>query len=390
MGRTRWWQRIFGAGRTEAAGDSPRGREQARRYLCATEAASAAQRAIEAGDVAGAERAIDSGLAHDVEHGRLWELAAHVKLAQGQAPEAIRILELSPGDKERRRLLTALAMCQSGQVDAARLDLRQWSRCKQCPSEGRALLAWLELRDGDVEAARRALHRNLKDGADALTCQMLVVIDVAEDLPQATRRAAGYLAHVFARDEEVGRWLNMMEMGPRLARTEAPQEMIEQLAHELLRKPQVIGSLAAAQKIEPAAGRMELLRRALVRVVDDLPEPMVGIEALAMLSEAAGDFDDARRWARRGLREEPYSATLALLIDRLEDVCEDDAQGPRALAALRNAATARPEYADVRYALIRRYGRLGMKEQARRLARQWHEREPDNQLAQRAESELAA
>lgn len=364
--------------------------EAALRRARATECAAAAELALGREDLPGAERAVGDGLGHQPAHEHLLELKARCAMIHGRAAAAVEILDRLEGAGRRDarvRLLGKIARCQAGQADAAMLDLIAWSRQEDCPAQARVLLAALHQQRGDLESARRTLARNIARGPDVLTCQLQVLLDVQEDLPISTHRAAGYLAHAFIDETFSARFLSGMDLAQRNGAVSAPIEMIEQLAVQLAHRPGVIPTLIAAQKHQPAAGRIDMLRRALQRIADEVEDRARVAEALAELAELAGDIDDARRWARRGLRLAPYSVALALLLDRIGSGlrAEDDLQS---LDALRKAAAARPSYADVRRALIRRYQAAGFDKLARRAAERWLAEQPDNPQARAAFQEL--
>lgn len=359
-------------------------------YLAAEAAAERAEQALLVHDHAEARSAIRQGHHLAPQHPRLRELSARLAMADGHPELAVRLLDADPKPNAKRRLLLALAQCQAGRRLQAELQLRKWNRDPQCPSEGRALLAWLELEKENAAAARRVLTPNLRHGPDALTCQMLLMMDIAEQLPRATRKAVAYLSHAFCHDPHIARWLDSFHIAPKIDHLEAPLELIERLAEQLLERPHMIRSLIVAQQHRPSLGRIDLLRRALVRIVDRLAEPVIAVESLARLAHIAGDIDEARRWTRHGLKLEPYSASLALLLDQLADADQADDVSPRPLQVLRRAVAAKPQYSDLRRALILRYQKAGLSAQASRNAQRWIKQQPDNALAMRTYTEIVA
>jgi hypothetical protein len=110
-------------------------------------------------------------------------------------------------------------------------------------------------------------------------------------------------------------------------------------------------------------------------------------QAMAQLALLADDADDARRWAHRGLRVDPYSASLALVLARITD---DPAVGPPTHAILTAVAEAFPLYPDLQAALIRRDKAEGRDDDARRRLSLWLDRQPDHPLARQVQQELAA
>jgi tetratricopeptide (TPR) repeat protein len=356
----------------------------------ASECAASAELALHRRDTAGAVRAIARGLALEPTHAHLLELKARIELIHDRPGRAMDILQRLEGTgrrDDRVRLLIQLARCRTGEMDAAMLELTAWSRQEDCPAEARVLLAALQQGRGELEAARRTLQQNMARGPDVMTCQAMVVLEVRENLPASAHKAAGYLAHAFIDEAFSARFLASLRLTPRQAATHAPPEMVEQLAAQLLHKPGVIATLVAAQKLEPNAGRIELLRRALGRIAESAADGLAVAEAMAELAELAGDVQEARRWAKRGLRLAPFSASLALLLDRVGSgsPIEQDIQS---LDALRKAAKARPSYADVRSALIRRYQAAGYHRLARRAAERWIAEQPEHPLARAAWAEL--
>lgn len=348
-----------------------------------------AERAIHHRQSVRAQLALAAAQRTAPDNGRTIEIDARLSLMRARPHEAVERLERDPEPNDRRRLLLALARCQAGDIATAHLDLAAWSRRDDCPPEARILLAKLELEAGDAEAARTALCRHRNRPSDPMTCQMLILLDTAEDLPQAAQQAAAMLARAIA-DRGVStemnhRWLATLGLTPRTVRVEPTHEQVAQLAQSLTQEPTAIASLVRAQQIEAKPTHVRLLRRALVRIAESLPEPRAAFEGLAHLAEIDGDRDDAARWARRVLRDDAYSAAMALLLDR---VSSDKTN--RTTDALRRASAQHPEYSDVQLALIDRYRRTGRTEKARATAARWAAENPANRAAASIAKELAA
>lgn len=347
-----------------------------------------AERAMRRGNLVGAAMALAQAQRTAPDTERTIELEARLALLRGRPDQAVERLDRAPRPGDRRRLLLALARCQAGDVARAHLDLAAWSRDIGCPPEARVLLAKLEIEAGDEEAARTALCRHRNQPDDALTCQMLVLLDTAEDLPFAAQHAASLLASAFADGGCAGlngRWLASLGLTPRTVRIEPTHQQVTQLARSLAQEPGVIASLVRAQKIEPNPAQLRLLRRSLVRIADSLPEPRAGFEALAELAEIDGDRTDAARWARRVLRDDAFAASMALLLDRVTDDKTN-----RTTDALERARSRHPHYTDVQLALIDRYRRAGRIDDARTAAAAWVRSDPDNPAALAKRKELAA
>ena len=366
-----------------------RARLQARRLAAATDACRDLRIALWTGDVERAARAIRKGLAGDAAHPEFIELRAWYALQAGCTDQALEVLEKYARPTARLKLLTQAMRCLAGRKAQAHLELSQWARQDDCPTLGRVLLAWLDLEADQPEHAAAALQRNLARGLDPMTGQLQVLVDLAQELPEATREAAERLLHQAGHDPSTRRFLGSLSL-TETASKHIPLETVEQLAAELIGEPQLIPTLVRAQQINPQSSQIDLLRRSLARVVSDLDAPYVAIEALAELAVVADDADDARRWIQRGLQEQPFSARLAILLDNLPNDESEPKAGLRPLDVLRRAAGAEPTYPDLRRRLILRHHQAGYHQAARHQAGNWLDAEPSNDLARMTWREGAA
>ncbi len=376
--------------------DPPRRREHSHlrtvRELLAAEACGQARLALARHDDHTAQRQLDHAAGICATHPQVVELRARLALDAGDPAAALAALERLARPNARHRMLMQFARLQTGRRAMAQLDLHEWSRQANCPPAARVLLAWLFWQDGAADAARATLRRRPELEHDAQALQLRLLIELDANHANAADRVANRLRLRHGHDPQVRRFLHTLH-GP------APDEramptlaMIDELAGDLARRPRLIPTLVVAQRHRPNAGRIELLRRAMARIVDDLADPTDALAALAELAHLAGDADDARRWARRGLRRRPYAARLALLLDELADAepAESPQSGPPPVAILRQVAQTHPDYADVQHRLVMRYHRLGLGELARRQLGRWRRRRPADPLAQRTQRELAA
>jgi hypothetical protein len=309
-------------------------------------------------------------------------------------PSAPIVVPIEPAAERLARLARE---CLTGNLAGAELGLNAWSRDADCPDTARVLLAALFTRRGKPEDARAVLHRRdaTAPGADPALLQMLIANLVAADLTDAARRLVGRLYHAHGDDAAIALWLQIMEVPGAADMPALPDVRIERLAAELAARPGVIPSLVAAQHVAPIAADVAMLRSALGLAAKELDADarwMSAVcQAMAELALLADDRDDARRWAHRGLKRNPYSAALALVLGRVED---DPAVGPPAARVLRDAVAAHPQYPDLRAALIRREQVEGRRETARLHLADWLRREPDHplarEMARKLESERAA
>ena len=280
--------------------------------------------------------------------------------------------------------------CMTGDRAGAELELFDWARHADCPVEARLLLASLWARRGLHHDALHVLHGwarlDQDDPAheDPRIGQLITAIMITSGKDSAAARRAGQLHHDHGFEPTVSRWLEMIE-APGV--TDAPHATIEHMASQLVERPEVISSLVTAQKYDPDETEIHLLRRSISRASRDLSQDSLVIcQAMAELAVLVNDAHDARRWAHRGLKIEPNSAQLAMILGGISD---DPAVGPAAATVLAAAVEAHPDHADLRAALIRREMADGRVDVARQRLSQWKQQRPDDDLDQ-IQRELAA
>jgi hypothetical protein len=388
---------------------------------CSVDAALAvhdAAAAITSGDHQAARHHLQLGLATGHHTPSLMVLAALSALAQGDPHTACDHLDRTHLPDDSSDLTTGqtasdlaslahLLRTQTSRSDSVQLDLLSAMHRGDLSPVNRLLLAVLELRQNDPQAARTLLnHADLEH--DGIACRLAALLDLLADSCAAHSASITDLLHAHPATDQGPLMLASLGVTPADLAPGVPLHLVEQLADELLRQPHIIASLLAAQRHNPRPQphRIELLRRAIFRCVDRLSDPLPAIEAMSALALLAGDHDDAARWARRGLGLSPLAATFALLLDQADEppsagvshpkdqAAEDhDTSGavsPTAVDALRRAVAAHPTYPDLRRALIQRYQRQGMEAAARDQARNWLIDQPTSHLAQRTIEELAA
>ena len=283
-------------------------------------------------------------------------------------------------------------LCLTGQVANAELELHSAYRQSGCDWTIKVALAALLARRGEHQEARQILKgvsaETVQDSTPQqlrLTISLLMSLgdhDQAERLGRAYHKAFGH---------EATRWLRDMNV-PGAARLRWSEGgSIDELARGLASEPKAIPALVFTQKHQRDLPTVRLLRQAIRRIVplfeNDTRQMTMVCTAMAELSLLEGDQAQARRWAHRGLEEDPYCATLALLINKLRD------QGDTALPAasvLSCVAMKHPDYPDVQAALIRRQSREGQAETAKANLEAWLEREPYSRHALELKQELAA
>lgn len=298
-----------------------------------------------------------------------------------------------PAESDTQRLRRLARASIEGQLAAAELELHDWQRHENCPPAAAVLLAALVAKRGDLSHANRVLRRFSRDkSGDADVCRLLISVLVVLDLTESASRLVHQLqSGPQSHRDGLKRWLEVMDAPGVAALPTHAQEHIRGLADELIRRPRVVPSLVAAQKIAAQTDDMSLLRLAIEHAThvwaNDEEQMLTACQGLAELAMIAGDADDARRWAHRGLRINPYNATLSLVLSKISD---DPAVGPPAAFMLQNAVAAHPQYADLRLALIRRLMANGATDAARAQINDWMTHDPANPHARRLLEEVAA
>ncbi len=257
----------------------------------------------------------------------------------------------SEHESTARRLGRIAGLCVTGQSAAAELELCDWLRQPQAPPAVRVMFAALLARRGDLAEARRVLGDQVRDPMALLSLFCLLSRD--HEQQDAADVVAHHLGRQFAHLPLIEQWLTLTGQA-RTAVAEPDERSIEQLAGELQQRPAVIPTLVVAQQYEPQPQRIALLRQAVARIAPRFAHErrlVMICQALAELALLADDQNDARRWAHRGLKIDPYAAPLALVLAQLAD---DETVGPPAVAVLDRVARQYPAYPDVKAALRRR------------------------------------
>ncbi|MBI1338151.1 MAG: hypothetical protein GC164_14500 [Phycisphaera sp.] len=290
------------------------------------------------------------------------------------------------------RLERIAAQCTQGDLAGAELALSEWVRSDHCPATAVVMLAALLARRGKHDHAlatlRQAQRLGVADDRLVMVIHMIVLMQL--DLTQSARKIALRLHDEHGQDDLVAQWLNLVDIVEAGNLPTVTTAQAEQLACELTISPGVIPTLVTAQSVDADPWAIALLRKALSTVVKNLRDAdhheMI-CRAQAQLALLANDTDDARRWAHRGLRHNPYNAQLALVLAKIED---DAMIGPNASDVLDRVAERYPGYPDVRAALIRRQFHEGRTDEAGHNLTLWLEAQPDHPMALKLQREIAA
>ncbi len=295
-------------------------------------------------------------------------------------------------DRVQHELSRLGRLCLEGGIAEAELQLHAWCRRPDAPGAARLLLGSLLARRGAIRDAVAILSpmTHAAGEIDADAARLHVCLLVQTGLLDAARRLLRRLHDEHGHHPAFAQWLAAIELHEATAWHGVSYASIEHLAAELIESPQVIPSLVAAMSLQPRTLDIHMLRGAIHRVAADAADDrqmLVICQAMAQLAMLADDLDDARRWAHRGLKLDPYSATLALTLSSISD---DLNVGPAASDVLRRVAAAHPTYPDVRASLIRRERSDGRIESAQLKLAQWLEQDPANPYALDLVRELAA
>lgn len=265
---------------------------------------------------------------------------------------------MESAESQEQRLERLQRACVTGQTAGAELELTSWRRATNCPAGAKVLLATLRAQRGDLREAREALGDVRQLDAHALTpdlAKMLIAVDTLLKDDAEAAYVTRVLHHHHGHEPSVSRWLAVSDAPGVSGLPDTMHAKATQLAEELALRFDLIPTLVFAQKTKPATARLSLLRSALLRLVgpnaNDTGRHLTLCRGLAQLAQLAGDEDEARRWAHRGLELDPYCATLAMILSWVPD---DANTGQPAADVLARVHTAHPDYPDVAEALDRR------------------------------------
>ncbi|MEM9417441.1 MAG: hypothetical protein AAGA25_00120 [Planctomycetota bacterium] len=264
---------------------------------------------------------------------------------------------MNPITTEQHETLERLRhMALNGRLAEAELELHDWCR-KDAPVEARVFLAALLARRDDFAAARAILgdpQRSQPQTMNAEQAKLAVSVLISCGLQDDARRLAAWLYHLHGDQDEISQWIAVMDVPGLTSLPAVPDATVERLASELTAQPETVPSLVYAMQHAPRTRPISLLRAAVARMTREfeghklLPSLT---KALAELAFLIGDEEDARRWAHKTLRLDPYNASMALLLGKLPD---DEAVGPTAQQTLKRVALKFPGYPDVQAAYQKR------------------------------------
>ena len=263
--------------------------------------------------------------------------------------------QLAPDELDR--LHHAQTLVTAGEPDRAEFDLQDWCDEPDAPSEARVALASMLARRGEVLRARVALgepQRRDNHNMNAQEGVLAIGLLLSAGNEREACQVAAWLNHLHGHDPSVSRFVQLLDLPGLRSLPEFESRHVTRLADELASSPDIVPSLVFAQKLAPNTRTLSALRSAIKQLVYKFEAtsyfaPMQ--QALAQMAEMVGDEEDALRWAHRGLQADPYNATLALLLGRVED---NEAVGPPASQVLKRVSLKFPGYPDVQRAFVQR------------------------------------
>ncbi len=262
-------------------------------------------------------------------------------------------IETSPND----RLARLHRWCRTGRASAAELELSDWCRGEDATPAARVLLASLRAQRGDLRGARATWATgDLEEQRFSVEeKQAIIALDTLLGRNEEAATMTRLLHHRFGKDSAVGRWLAVSDAPGVAALPAQSAGQAEELAEALQARMEIIPSLVFAQRQRPSTGGIARLRAALLRLAArterHADQALSVCRALAQLAQLVGDEDEARRWAHRGLKIDPYCATLAMILSWVPD---DEAAGEPARDVLARVHEKHPGYRDIADALKRR------------------------------------
>lgn len=252
---------------------------------------------------------------------RLAEALARLRLAQSRPETALGIIDACRAKPASLRMLRATCLLHVGAGPEAQIDLQRWSTRSSAPLDARLLLGLLERRHDD-DAAIATLLRNLRHLEDPRTLAALLLVNVNRGRLEQAATWARRLRHCSAAGATAGEMdvdvmLQSLGMPGVQPDAECTPEQVHALAMELITFEPAIGVLTEAQRRRPHLPTIRLLRRAVEQALPDVGDLPAALEALARLSMMLDDRGAAEMFARRGLVENPMSASLTLLLEEL-------------------------------------------------------------------------
>jgi hypothetical protein len=216
-------------------------------------------------------------------------------------------------------MLRAVCLLQLGRGVEAQLELQQWCRRSSAPLEARVLLASLELMSGQAASATTTLQRNLRHLEHPRSLQLLTALAVLQDRIAPAQAWAARLHEIDLTHPNAESGLIMACLGlTAAAPAQADHErQIDHLAVELIACEQAINLVVEDQHRRFDRATATMLSRAIELALPDLSQRPAAMEALARLALLLEDQAAAMRWAERGLALHPRSASLTMLVQRL-------------------------------------------------------------------------
>lgn len=256
-------------------------------------------------------------------HPPLAERIARLRLASDDPQRALDMIDACRVRTSSLRLLRNVALIQLGRRAEAHADLNAWASRSTAPLDARLLLALFEWEDDRVSEAISALVRNIRQMPHEPSLQVMTLLTAARDNHrQATAWARRLRKASACRPMSNRHEVLLQSLGIEFDRSEhirIPAARIRTLAQELAMCEPAITALASAQQRRPDGPTIHVLRQAITLAMPELTQRAAAYEAAARLARLDSDMEAARAAVAEGLREQPMSASLAILQAELSD-----------------------------------------------------------------------
>jgi tetratricopeptide (TPR) repeat protein len=283
--------------------------------------AEALDRVLERGLWSRADRLIQWAAPLARGHAQLAERIARLRLRQDRPDAALAVIDTVRVQTVSLRLLRAVCLLVEDRPAEAHHELRTLSARPDAPLEARLLLAFAEINAGDLDAARQALHANLRQIDDPRTVAVLLLLERMAGRGDLVRRCTGRLLREDAwtrAAHNIDFMLATLGMHRHENVGEPADAEVAALAMELIAAEPVIPALIVAMEIEFDAVAARRLAQAIEHVYDELRDAATAAEAAGTLWLMLGRYDVARTWAERAQAGNPMGASAARLLRRIE------------------------------------------------------------------------
>jgi hypothetical protein len=253
----------------------------------------------------------------------LAERISRLRLCEGSPEAALNVIEAIRGRRgglpSSLALLRATALLQSGRLTEAHEQLRQ---CADDPAPRAGAQELLALTSWDLGGPEEAVQ--LIDTSAAASCPRLAMIRMlalrasgaSVEMLQESARIVLEQLPLRSDDGEAAIFCDLLGLR---AHEEAGDALCERLGEELLASEEMLGLLAAAQRLEHDSHVCDAVARAVEIKLEAFGDPGMAAAMAAELLMLNGAWARAAEIVDRGLTLRPMSAALALVSERMTE-----------------------------------------------------------------------